>query len=145
VAVIGNHSFISIACSALCTIGLKSDNSAWAWGRNHVGQLGDGTITNRSSPVAVVGNHSFVEIGSADSVGMGLKAEGSLWTWGDGTVGRLGHNTVANTSSPVQVVGILFRRTTIGSSNGLDSFGLQAYYSNIQGIQNSVGESSVTF
>ncbi len=30
----------------------KSDGTLWAWGYNHYGQLGDGTTTNKSSPVA---------------------------------------------------------------------------------------------
>jgi len=36
------------------TIALKTDGTVWAWGSNWTGQLGDGTITRRSSPVQVV-------------------------------------------------------------------------------------------
>ncbi len=34
-------------------LGLKSDGSLWAWGRNHYGQLGDGTTVDRSLPVQI--------------------------------------------------------------------------------------------
>jgi alpha-tubulin suppressor-like RCC1 family protein len=34
---------------------LKNDGTVWAWGRNAYGQVGDGTITPRATPVQVVG------------------------------------------------------------------------------------------
>ena len=37
------------------TIALKTDGTVWAWGYNLNGQLGDGTIIRRGSPVRVVG------------------------------------------------------------------------------------------
>lgn len=33
------------------TIALKSDGTVWAWGSNSDGQLGDGTYTDRKTPV----------------------------------------------------------------------------------------------
>lgn len=63
VQVIGNHSFWQLKSmggpSFIC---LKRDGSAWTWGTNSWGQLGDGTITDRTSPVQVVGNHSFLTV-----------------------------------------------------------------------------------
>ncbi len=35
------------------TIGIKKDNTLWAWGNNNAGQLGDGTNTDRNSPVQI--------------------------------------------------------------------------------------------
>ncbi len=37
------------------TLARKTDGSLWAWGTNNLGQLGDGTTTNRRSPVPVAG------------------------------------------------------------------------------------------
>ena len=38
----------------LYTIVLKQDGTVWAWGYNTYGQLGDGTTTNRYTPIEVI-------------------------------------------------------------------------------------------
>ena len=42
-----------ISCGGLHSLSLKSDGTVWAWGHNGSGQLGDGTETDRSTPVQV--------------------------------------------------------------------------------------------
>lgn len=81
--------------------------SAWAWGDNSRGQLGDTTATNRSSPITVVGGFTdWVQIvGGGQRTSAALRANGQAWTWGYNLNGRLGDNTTTNRSSPVSVVG----------------------------------------
>jgi len=108
VSVVGNHSFKDIACSGTdnFTLGLKADGRVWAWGYNvTAGQLGDNTLTNKSSPILVVGNHSFIKVVPGESNTIALKEDGTVWGWGYNGYGNLSDNTRINRSSPVSVVG----------------------------------------
>lgn len=46
---------ISSFASTTTTASVKGDGTLWMWGLNSIGQLGDNSITNKSSPVTVVG------------------------------------------------------------------------------------------
>jgi alpha-tubulin suppressor-like RCC1 family protein len=53
VQVPGLSGVTALAAGAYHTLALKQDGTGWAWGRNDLGQLGDGTTTHRLSPVQV--------------------------------------------------------------------------------------------
>ena len=81
--------------------GIRADGTLWAWGYNISGQVGDGTQTNRNSPVQVgtATNWAAVACGGAHTVA--LKNDGTLWAWG--TSSALGDGSGLPRSSPVQV------------------------------------------
>ncbi len=88
------------------TVGLRSNGTAWAWGTNTVGQLGDGTASNRSSPVSVVGGFAdWVQMSAGGEHTVGLRSNGTAWAWGQNGNAQLGDNTLTSKSSPVSVVG----------------------------------------
>jgi alpha-tubulin suppressor-like RCC1 family protein len=81
-------------------------NSAWSWGYNSVGQLGDNTIVSRSSPVSVVGGYTdWCQVSGGYRHSVAVRTNGTAWAWGDGGAGRLGDNTTVSKSSPVIVIG----------------------------------------
>lgn len=85
---------------------IKTDGTLWTWGRNNYGQLGDGSITNRSSPVTVAGggtNWKQVAVGNYHCAA--VKTDGTLWTWGRNDWGQLGLNDNTSRSSPETVAG----------------------------------------
>jgi alpha-tubulin suppressor-like RCC1 family protein len=107
-------SMVGIAEGAYHSLGLKSDGTVWAWGRNNDGQIGDNTTTDaneRDTPVQVhgAGNSGFLTgvmaIGAGNYTSYALKSDGTVWGWGLNDNGQLGDNTVTERDTPVQVHG----------------------------------------
>ena len=96
----------AIATGCYHNLALKADGSVWAWGWNQGGQLGDGTWSNRNSPVAVMGAASGVTaIAAGYEHSLALKADGSVWAWGwNNRYHQLGDGTGINRNSPVAVM-----------------------------------------
>ncbi len=55
VPVAGTNTFLAIGAGSFHTCAVRSDNALFCWGKNDGGQLGDGTTTDRSTPVGVHG------------------------------------------------------------------------------------------
>jgi alpha-tubulin suppressor-like RCC1 family protein len=71
------------------SIGLKTNGTFWAWGRNALGQFGDGTTTNRAVPTQI-GNNSDWSLISGDSATFCIKSDNSMWVAGSNQLGQLG-------------------------------------------------------
>lgn len=83
--------------------GIKTDGRAYAWGVNSYYQIGDGTQTNRGSPVLVAGGFSDWENISIQgwTWKYGIRSNGTLWCWGHVPLGV--PSSVTYRSSPVQI------------------------------------------
>ena len=93
-AVGGNNYYLSV----------KTDGTLWTWGSNGSGQLGDGTVVSKSSPIQVGALTSWKSVSTGSTgTSAAITVSGSLWTWGDGSSGILGTGSTASQSSPVQV------------------------------------------
>jgi alpha-tubulin suppressor-like RCC1 family protein len=91
------------------SLGVRQNGTAWGWGSNYSGVLGDNTecyLVAKSSPVSVVGGFTdWCQI-SIGSYGVNaVRTNGTAWAWGNNTGGALGDGTTVNKSSPVSVVG----------------------------------------
>jgi alpha-tubulin suppressor-like RCC1 family protein len=76
----------------------------YAWGGNNVGQLGDNTTANKSSPVQVGLLVNWAQVsGGAQGLTASVTTNKFLYLWGNNNFGQLGDNTTTNKSSPVQV------------------------------------------
>jgi len=85
---------------------VKSDGTVWAWGENTNGKLGDGTTTNRSSPVQVGGASPLtgvVAVAAGVNHTLALTDQGTVWAWGLGSQGELGTGAPGSSSTPVPV------------------------------------------
>lgn len=51
----------------------------WAWGANTYGRLGDGTNTNRHSPVQTIGLTDMVAVAGGGFHTLAQKSDGTVW------------------------------------------------------------------
>ncbi len=108
----------AIAAGDSHTVARKSDGTVWAWGYNQFGQLGDGNLTDSSTPVEGFHTEGTTPLTGVVAIAAGgfhtiaLKSDGTIWTWGDNKSGQLGDGTTVNSSHhPVLVNnpgGVLF-------------------------------------
>jgi alpha-tubulin suppressor-like RCC1 family protein len=96
----------AIAAGGYHSLALKADSTVWAFGRNLNGQLGDGSTTNRPSPVHVSGLSGVAAIAAGGSHSLALTASGAVMSWGLNTQGQLGDGSTAQKTSPVAVTGL---------------------------------------
>jgi alpha-tubulin suppressor-like RCC1 family protein len=99
---------------------LCSDGTAFAWGANNSGQIGDGTGTTRLSPVAIkrigtaLAGKLIKQIAAGNIYAMALCTDGTFVSWGTGQLGR----GIGGDSSPTAIaintgVGSVFAGKTI--------------------------------
>lgn len=94
----------------------------YTWGNNGtcygsgVGRLGDGTTTNRSTPVLVLSGEQdpndsesylkdIIAISAGEDHCLALDVNGVVWAWGYNYYGQLGNGTTDPCTTPVKVVG----------------------------------------
>ena len=98
------------------TCGVTPDHRAYCWGDNFLGQLGDGTTTDRLTPVAVAGGLRFREVSTGFVHTCGVTPDDRAYCWGLNASGQLGDGTTTNRLTPVAVAGGLrFRQVTAGN------------------------------
>ncbi|MNT68690.1 Regulator of chromosome condensation (RCC1) repeat protein [compost metagenome] len=51
-----------ISTGAYHSIAIRSDGKLWTWGENPEGELGDGTLVNKSTPVQIGSVANWVQI-----------------------------------------------------------------------------------
>ncbi|MCA0430781.1 MAG: T9SS type A sorting domain-containing protein [Bacteroidetes bacterium] len=98
---------ISISAGGWHSLALKSDGTVWCWGWNADGQVGDGTIIDKTIPTQVSGLTGIIKISAGSYHNLALKNDGTVWAWGDNVNGQIGDGTTGtDRTTPVQVSGL---------------------------------------
>ncbi|KJY49641.1 RCC1 domain-containing protein [Bifidobacterium kimbladii] len=131
------------------SLAVGSDGNAYAWGYNNYGQLGDGTTTQRTTPVKVSkpegtpADFTYVQVSAGGYHSLALGSDGYVYTWGWNKYGQLGKNINYNTDKPnpvpqkilldpkdastgvkaIQVSGAAYHSMALGSDGNIYAWG----------------------
>ena len=105
--VTGNHtdwSYVSTSRNNT-TCGIRG-GVAYCWGRNHEGQLGDNTTTDKHTPTIVANSITgWTQIDTGDNSSVCGLANGRAYCWGENFFGELGNGSTSSKYNPTQVSG----------------------------------------
>ena len=102
-----NSKATSTSVGAVHACAILDDTSAWCWGYNGDGELGDGTMgTNRASPVQVVGLGSVAQLALGVDHSCALLTDGTARCWGANDHGQLGDGTTTQRLTPNMVASL---------------------------------------
>jgi len=88
---------------------LSSNNKVFVWGNNGYGQLGDGTLINKSIPIEITSffdlleNEKVTELSLSQFNSSALTNNGRVFTWGSNAYGLLGNNTNIDSNIPINI------------------------------------------
>jgi alpha-tubulin suppressor-like RCC1 family protein len=91
-----------ISYNISAAVAIDATGGLWTWGNGAIGQLGDNTAVNKSSPVKI-GSSSWSIVSAGVQVAFGITTAGALYAWGYNNVGQLGDGTTVAKSSPIQI------------------------------------------
>jgi alpha-tubulin suppressor-like RCC1 family protein len=116
-------SWSSVSVGETHTCGIKTDGTLWCWGDNGLGTVGDGTTTDRATPVQISATGattwSTVSAGYYSTCGIPATgaAAGKLFCWGDNGSSRLGDGTTTQRNSPVQIGTATWSGVSVGRAH----------------------------
>ncbi|MCN9243591.1 Ig-like domain repeat protein [Streptomyces sp. RY43-2] len=116
----------AIAAGDLHSLALTSDGRVLAWGFNSSGQLGDGTTTDRLTPVEVhlPAGVQVTGISGGDAHSLALTSDGRVLAWGNNGFGQLGDGTTTTHLTPVETLLPTGTQVTAVAAGGFHSLAL---------------------
>jgi len=111
---------LSVSLGSRHTCGLDIKGSAYCWGNNNNGQLGNTTTIDKNTPTKVESNNLFATIKLGGAHTCGLQTTGQALCWGDNAMGQLGDNTTIGQLIPSQTYqgsGEVFTQLSLGKSH----------------------------
>jgi hypothetical protein len=103
-------------------VAIKQDGTLWAWGRNNLGQLGIGYVSNENIsveeyPVQIGTANNWNKVYCGEGFSFALNDLGELYAWGDNTNGILGLGGTVSEYYPTRVGDKTWTKISIGNVN----------------------------
>ena len=101
-------------------IAINIDGTLWSWGKNTIGQLGDGTNVGKNIPTKISIETNWKIISCAKNYTIALKDDGTLWAWGENQNGELGIGSTTFKNTPTKIgVSTDWKSISVGNSHTL--------------------------
>ena len=94
------------------SLAVTTTGQVFAWGRNAVGQLGDGTTTDRPTPTLISfpginefnNGETIRDVVAGNDYSHAVTTTGRVYSWGSNFNGKLGDGTTTNKSTPTLIL-----------------------------------------
>jgi RHS repeat-associated protein len=89
-------------------LAVTTEGNVYSWGANDAGQLGEGTTTDRLTPVLVPSLTKIESVAAGSFHSTAVGTDGAIYSWGDNDFGQLGGGTTARAgqAQPRRVEGL---------------------------------------
>ncbi len=126
------NKIIAIAADRFSSRALAADGTVFSWGYNYYGELGDGSTTQRLTPIQVVkgaytgtsylgddSGNKITTIAAGSQQSLAVAADGTVYAWGYGSNGNIGDGFTSHRYSPTKVkMGEYSGTTYLGDNSG---------------------------
>ena len=121
----------AVAAGYTHSLALTTDGKLWAWGEDHIGELGDGNsgAIDVLTPELIANNSNWSSISAGEEFTLGNTSDGISWAWGRNVEGELGDGSIVNRYIP-QTIGaapVYSSLAATGSSNTLYQYATDFY------------------
>lgn len=117
VATVGQRAYSMVTTGGNHTCALATTGQVYCWGEGTHGEVGDGTLSNRTTPTLIDASAAFKSVSAGTEHTCALAVDASAFCWGSNEFFQLG-STGSAAASPRQVSGNLrFATISAGGSH----------------------------
>jgi alpha-tubulin suppressor-like RCC1 family protein len=103
-ALVTSLEFSAVSAGDSSACGISLSGQALCWGKGTHGEIGNGSVGNRATPVVVAAGLNFSAISVGGAHACALTTTNAAYCWGSDSTGQLGDLRQINSTTPIPVV-----------------------------------------